>query len=137
MFLVDSSAWIEYLRPSGSPAVKGRVREILAREEACTCGIVIVEVLRGARTEKDWAVLHESLTSLPQIPIDDAVVGKAARWGFRLDRKGATFSTTDLLIAAASHGKATLIHRDADFTRMADFVGIKEEFVMEGARPKP
>lgn len=136
MYLVDSSAWIEYFRPNGSPAVKGRVREILAREEACTCGIVIVEVLRGARTEKDWAALHESLTSLPQIPVDDAVVSKAARWGFQLDRKGATFSTTDLLIAAAAHGKAILIHRDADFKYMARMVGLKEEFVPEGSRSK-
>ena len=136
MFLVDSSAWIEYLRPTGSPSVKGRVREILAREEACTCGIVIVEVLRGARTEKDWAALHESLVALPQLLIDDAVVSKAARWGFQLDRKRATFSTTDLLIAAAAHGKATLVHRDGDFTRMAAVIGLKEEFVPENARPK-
>ena len=112
MFLVDSSARIEYLRPIGLPAVKGRVRELLAREEVCSCGIVVVEVLRGARTEKDWAALHESLTALPQLPIDDAVVSKAARWGFRLDRKGETQSTTDLLIAAAAHGRATLLHRD-------------------------
>ncbi len=136
MYLVDSSAWIEYLRPSGSPAVKGRVREILARDQACTCGIVIVEVLRGARTEKDWTALHESLTALPLIPIDEAVVRKAARWGFQLDRKGATFSTTDLLIAAAAHGKATLIHRDGDFTSMAALVGLKEEFVLEVTKPR-
>ena len=103
--------------------------KFLAREEACTCGIVIVEVLRGARTEKDWAALHESLVALPQLLIDDDVVGKAARWGFQLDRRGATFSTTDLLIAAAAHGKATLVHRDGDFTRMAAEVDLKEEYV--------
>jgi predicted nucleic acid-binding protein len=131
MFLVDSSAWIEYLRPNGSPAVKTRVRGLLEREEACICGVVLVEVLRGARTEKDWTAVHESLTALPHIPIDAAVIDKAARWGFQLDRKGATFSTTDRLIAAAAHGQATLVHRDRDFTRIAAMVRLKEEYVPE------
>ncbi len=34
MYLIDSSAWIEYLRPNGSKKVKDRVREVLRREEA-------------------------------------------------------------------------------------------------------
>jgi predicted nucleic acid-binding protein len=46
MYLIDSSAWIEYLRPKGSAKVKERVREVLDREGALSCGIVIVEVLR-------------------------------------------------------------------------------------------
>jgi predicted nucleic acid-binding protein len=131
MYLVDSSSWIEYLRPGGAPAVKARVREVLGRDEACSCGVVVLEVLRGARTEKDWNALHSALTALPQLPLDAAAVRRAARWGFMLDRAGKTFSSTDLLIAAAAHGKATLLHRDADFTRLASAVGIREEFVAE------
>lgn len=137
MYLVDSSAWIEFLRPGGAQAVKARVREILGREEACCCGVVVLEVLRGAKTDKDWAALHEALTALPQIQLDEAVVSRAARWGFRLDRRGATFSTTDLLIAAAAHGKAILLHRDGDFTKLAREVGLKEEFVAERSRVRP
>ena len=131
MYLIDSSAWIEYLRPGGAEAVKARVRDVLGRDEACSCGVVVLEVLRGARTEKDWAALHEALTALPQLPLDARAIRQAARWGFKLDRTGKTFSTTDLLIAAAAHGRATLLHRDADFTRLAAAVGLKEEFVAE------
>ena len=40
MFLIDSSAWIEYLRPKGSIKVKERIRNILQKEEAVSCGIV-------------------------------------------------------------------------------------------------
>jgi len=43
MFLIDSSAWIEYLRPNGSKRVKERVREILEKDDAVSCGIVISE----------------------------------------------------------------------------------------------
>jgi len=43
MFLIDSSAWIEYLRPNGSKRVKERVREILEKDDAVSRGIVISE----------------------------------------------------------------------------------------------
>jgi predicted nucleic acid-binding protein len=127
MFLIDSSAWIEYLRPKGSKKVKDRVREIVRREEACCCGIVVVEVLRGAKTEKDRSALWESLTALPQLPFDDAVIERASQWGFMLDRRGKTASTTDLLIASAAHKKARLLHLDHDFKMIAAVAGLDEE----------
>jgi predicted nucleic acid-binding protein len=127
MFLIDSSAWIEFLRPKGSHKVKERVREALQREEAVTCGIVIVEISRGAKSEKDYQVLHESLMSLPLIPIDEAVIGRASRWGYLLDRKGKAVSTADLIIAASAHGRAEVLHIDGDFERIASEIDIKEE----------
>ena len=69
MFLIDSSAWIVHLRPIGSQEVKWRVREVLQREEAVSCGIVTVEILKGAKNEKDFEALHDSLSSLSQIPL--------------------------------------------------------------------
>jgi len=127
MYLIDSSLWIEYLRPHGSQKVKDRLRDILRRNEACCCGVVVVEVLRGAKTEKDWNTLSEALTSLPQLPLDGVVVEQASKWGFMLDRKGKTASTTDLLIAAAAYKKAKLIHRDRDFEMIAAATGLDEE----------
>jgi len=81
MFPIDSSVWVEYLRPKGSKKVKDRVREILQREEAVSCGVVVVEILRGAKNEKDFQSLHDSLASLPQIPIDNSVIERASKWG--------------------------------------------------------
>lgn len=127
MFLIDSSAWIEYLRPKGSKKVKERVREILQKEEAVSCGIVVVEILRGAKNEKEYQLLVDSLTSLPQIPIDDEVIERASRWGFILDRKGKSVSTTDLLIAASAYKKACLLHIDDDFEIISATVDLDEE----------
>lgn len=127
MFLIDSSAWVEYLRPKGSPKVKDRVMTILQREEAVSCGIVIVEILRGAKTEKDFQSLKDSLTSLPQILIDETVIERASRWGFLLDRKGKVVSTTDLIIASAAYNKARLLHVDSDFNVIASVVDLEHE----------
>jgi predicted nucleic acid-binding protein len=127
MYLIDSSAWIEYLRPNGSKKVKERVREALQREQAACCGIVVVEILRGARNEKDFHSLRDSLMSLPQIPMDDAVIERASKWGYTLDRKGKVTSTTDLLIASAAYKKALVLHLDSDFEMMGKLVGLDEE----------
>jgi predicted nucleic acid-binding protein len=127
MYLIDSSAWIEYLRPKGSQKVKQKVREILQREEALCCGILVVEMLRGAKNEKDFQSLNDSLRSLPQIPIDDPVVERASQWGFLLDRKGKSVSTTDLIIASAAYKKARLIHMDSDFELLSTEVDLEEE----------
>ncbi|HUL21692.1 MAG TPA: PIN domain nuclease [Thermodesulfobacteriota bacterium] len=129
MFLIDSSVWVEYLRPKGSMKVKDRLREILQREEALSCGVVVVEILRGAKNEKDFQALHDSLISLPQIPIDDGVIERASKWGFLLDRKGKSVSTTDLLIAAATYEKARLLHADSDFEIISSIVDLEEERV--------
>lgn len=127
MFLIDSSAWIEYLRPKGSKKVKERVREILQKEEAVCCGVVAIEILRGARNEKDFQSIHDSLMSLPQIPIDEVVIERASKWGFLLDRKGKSISTTDLLIAAAAYKRAQLLHVDSDFEIISSIVDLEEE----------
>ena len=127
MFLIDSSVWIEYFRPKGSQKVKERVKAILQREEAVSCGIVVLEILRGARNEKDFQVLRDSLVSLPQIPIDDTVIERASRWGFLLDRKGKVVSTTDLLIASSAYKKACLLHSDSDFQMIASAADLEEE----------
>ena len=127
MFLIDSSLWIEYFRPKGSNKIKERLREVLQKEEAVCCGIVVVEILRGAKNEKDFQSLQDALMSLPQIPIDDAVIERASRWGFLLDRKGKFVSTTDLVIAAAAYKTARLLHSDNDFERLSSIIDLEEE----------
>ena len=69
----------------------------------------------------------KTLTSLPQIPIDDAVIDRASKWGFLLDRKGKSVSTTDLLIAAAAYKKGRLLHADKDFEVISSIVDLDEE----------
>ncbi len=129
MFLIDSSVWIEYFRPKGSAKAKEKVREILQREEAVSCGIVLIEILRGAKNEREYQFLKEALTALPQIPLDEEVIERASKWGYQLDRKGKYVSTTDLLIASAASPRDCLIHSDRDFKTIASIVDFKEEAI--------
>jgi predicted nucleic acid-binding protein len=130
MFLIDSSAWIEYLRPKGSSKVKELIREILKKEEAATCGIIIVELLRGATDNNIYQNLKESLLALPQLPLDNQAIETAAEWGFLIDRRHRKVPTTDLLIGASAHNKATVLHCDADFELLSSTFGLGQERIL-------
>jgi len=127
MYLIDSSVWIEYFRPGGSQRIKDRTRGILQREDALCCGIVVVEILRGARNADEFSLLQESLLALPQVVLDEPVIRRASDWGFKLERKGKAVSTTDLLIAAAAHGNGIVLHLDRDFEVIAATCGSEQE----------
>jgi predicted nucleic acid-binding protein len=127
MFLIDSSVWIEYFRPGGSKKIKEKVKELLEFGTVVSCGIIIVEILRGAKNKRDFDELHDSLFYLPQILINEEVIERASKWGFEMDRKGKVVSTTDLIIAAATYKKAKLLHLDNDFKTIAEFFELEEE----------
>ena len=127
MFLVDTSVWIDYFRPNTAPYLKDRIRGLLESGTVLTCGIIMVELLRGARKESEYRRLESALFALPRIPLDQAVLKRASEWGFRLDRKGLILPTTDLLIAASSYPGHTLLHRDKDFSQIAEQLPLKQE----------
>ena len=71
MILVDTSAWIEFLRDTGS-RVCNRVEELIGSEIA-VCDPIRMEVLAGARNERHLRSLRGLLaraTLLPTAPAD-------------------------------------------------------------------
>jgi hypothetical protein len=118
--LIDSSVWIDYYRPRGPKALQDRVREALTRDVVVTTGIVVVEVLQGARTEDAYTVLCSDFSGLRWLESSPEAVEAAARLGFELQQRGTPVPATDLLIAsvAIEHG-CRIWHRDAHFTRIA------------------
>ena len=70
MILVDTSAWVEFLRDTGSP-VCTRVDEFLDGEIA-TCDPIRMEVLAGARDESH---LNDLRRLLARASVNDLVSG--------------------------------------------------------------
>jgi predicted nucleic acid-binding protein len=127
MILIDTSAWIEYFRASGSAAA-GEVRRLLAAEpeRAVICEPIAIEILAGALDEDRHAKLERLVDGLRSLRIDDAVDFRSAAAIYRTARRaGRTIrSINDCVIAAVSirHG-ASIIHRDADFEVIAEITG--------------
>ncbi len=114
--LLDTSAWICYLRPRGWGDLKTVVQQVLTTEQVYTCWVVNAELLIGARDERGFAQLFETLRALPEIPVTDRVWQAAARLGYTLRWQGMTIPLPDLVIAQASiTGDLVLWHVDDHF----------------------
>jgi predicted nucleic acid-binding protein len=123
MYLVDSSAWIEYLRRTGSRA-DVQVTEMVERQSP-TAGVtepVIMELLAGARDSADFRSIRRLTSAMPLCRVDPVCDYTEAAALYKVLRgAGVTIrSMTDCLIAAiAWRREATLVHADADFDRIA------------------
>ena len=122
MILADTSAWVEYLRATGSPAHL-RLRELIAGEgELGTTEVVVMELLAGAADTDEVARLRRLLGRFALLPVEGLADYEAAADLYRRCRTaGETVrKMTDCLIAAVAlrHG-AALLHRDHDFEVIA------------------
>lgn len=122
MILVDSSAWIEFLRATGSPTHL-RVRSALRKGvELASTDVIVMEILAGARDDDDRHRLRRLLYGVEFLAVEGpadyeqaAELYCACRAGGETPRK-----LTDCLIATvAIRNGAALLCDDADFTTIA------------------
>lgn len=129
MILIDTSAWVEYLRATGSIAAV-EVRRLLSEEAAriAMCEPIAMEILSGALDDNTHTTLERLVNGLPSLNVDDAIDFRAAAGIYRAARRaGETVrSINDCLIAALAirHG-ARIVHRDADFDVIARITNLQ------------
>ena len=123
MYIVDSSAWIEYLRGTGSRA-HHQVRAMVRRGTP-TAGVtepVIMELLSGARDSEDFRKIERLTKAMPLAQVDSVCDFTEAGAIYKVLRnEGITIrSRIDCLIAAVAWRRdATLVHADRDFDAIA------------------
>ena len=119
MILVDTSAWVEFLRDTGSVACI-LVEELLAADIA-VCEPIRMEVLAGARDESHLLDLRRLLARAEVIPTQTTDYEDAAALYRRCRREGETVrKLMDCLIAAiAIRAGVPILHNDADFDALA------------------
>jgi predicted nucleic acid-binding protein len=119
VILIDTSAWIEYLRGTDSHAAQEVERRLTgATDQVVMTAPIAMELLAGAPNASALLALETLTNGLPWLDIDVRLDFHAAAAVYRTGRaRGYTVrSLVDCLIAvvAARHG-VTLLHRDADF----------------------
>ena len=115
MILVDTSAWIEFLRDTGS-SVCNRVDEALDADLAI-CDPIRMEVLAGARSESHLRDLRGLLARASLVPTHSIDYEDAAALYRACRRSGDTVrKLVDCLIAAvAIRADLPILHADNDF----------------------
>jgi len=119
MILVDTSAWVEFLRDTGT-SVCNEVDRLLS-EEFATCDPVRMEVLAGARDDAHLRRLRGVLARAATLPTESSDYEMAAALYRSCRHGGETVRRLiDCLIGAVAlrHG-AEVLHADSDFTILA------------------
>jgi predicted nucleic acid-binding protein len=119
--LADTSAWVEYLRATGSPAHL-RLRHLIADgDDLVTTEVVVMELLAGASND-ELTRLGRLLGRFELLPVQGLADYEAAAGLYRRCRRaGETVrKLTDCLIAVvAMRAGAALLHQDQDFEAIA------------------
>ena len=129
MILIDTSAWIEFLRDTGSPICR-RVDDLLEVEIA-TCDVVRMEVLAGARNEQHLQQLRRLLARASTLPTESVDYDAAAALYRTCRHRGHTVrKLIDCLIAAvAIRNDVQILHLDADFDILAQHTNLQIDLV--------
>lgn len=122
MILVDTSAWIEYLRATGSRVHRTLRKLVESGERLATSEVVVMEVLAGARDESHAQRLRRLLSGCDLLTLEGlSDYEDAASLYRRCRREGRTIrSLTDCLIAmVAIRSGAEVLQADRDFETIA------------------
>ena len=125
MILIDTSAWIEFLRDTGSPTCV-RVDALLGGDIA-TCDPVRMELLAGARDERHLGELRRLLAGAANVTAQPVDYESAAGLYRQCRSRGETVRRMiDCLIAAiAIRTDCPILHGDVDFDALARHTALR------------
>ena len=125
MILVDTSAWIEFLRDTGSDVCVAVDR--LLDADLAICDAVSMEVLAGARNERHLTQLRGLLARATMLPTTPADYDDAASLYRSCRAHGETVrKLIDCLIGAvAVRADAEILHADVDFAALARHTDVR------------
>jgi predicted nucleic acid-binding protein len=120
VILVDTSVWVDVLRDRSGSA-KDVLESALEGDKAVLTRFHQLELLQGARDEREWSLLREHLDVQDYLEGGPESWPDAARIYFDLRRAGKTVrSPIDCCIAQiAMDHDVLLLHRDRDFEVIA------------------
>ncbi len=129
MILIDTSAWIEFLRRHGDQVTKQRVAAYIELGEAAYCGPVEFELLSGAKP-KERPYVEAALGFSECLIFSRTCWQRAAEVERQLRAKGVTVPRDDIFVAAAAlHHGVSIYSQDPHFALMRDSGGFALELV--------
>lgn len=124
-FLIDTTVWVKFLRGLDA-SLKERLGILLSEERAFTSEIIIAEILRGAKSDREYDMLYQDFLALPQLVIDHNVWETAWKTAYKLRRNGINIPMADVIISAtAMYYNYALMHSDKHFNLLAKHTGLK------------
>jgi len=134
IILADTSVWIPFLRGSGVQFQERLVPLIMA-DRLATTPVIIMELLVGAKSEKEYDKLSKDLAALRCFDTTVKLWQRACKLGYTLRNKGISVPLTDTLIASvALENNALLLHNDRHYEMIASITVLKHEYLKSATR---
>jgi predicted nucleic acid-binding protein len=130
VIVVDSSAWVEYLRATGSRLHRFLRSLIETGAELAVTEVVLMELLAGAPSARNRAALRARLLAFPILPLRGLAGYEAASELYHACRVGGETvrALTDCLVAVPTiEAGASLLHADRDFEVLARHTPLRLE----------
>jgi len=96
--LIDTSVWIDYLQNEDSP-ISQKMDRMVSEAEVYVPNIVIAELIQGAKSSKEIAVIEDFLDAFHIIDQKEETWIKAGRLSYDLKKRGQTIHLLDCYIA--------------------------------------
>jgi len=128
VILVETSAWVEFDRATGSPVDRTLTELIASGAEIAVTEPVLMEMLAGAKDEAAWSLLRRLLTSFSWLPTETPVDFEGAARVYRTCRAAGLTprGLVDCMIASiAPRTDSEILAADRDFAAMASVIPLR------------
>ena len=126
MILVDSTVWVDYFNGRITPET-ATLDRILGTDEIVMGDIILAEVLKGFRNDKDFETALQALLKFRQVSmLNPDLAVRCARNYRQLRKAGLTIrKTVDCFIATyCIENQVELLHCDRDFDPFEQHLGL-------------
>lgn len=127
MVVIDTSAWIDYLRGADTPWANA-VDDAMDNDRVIIGDLIIVELLQCIKNPNEYRQVEELVDSLEYKTFVGKDIAKKSAENYRtLLSKGLTVrKTIDMLIGTfCIENKIPLLHNDRDFDPMEEYLGLE------------
>jgi len=127
LVLVDTTIWIHFFRGTDI-SYRQRLVPLIMTDRAATTPVIVMEILRGAKSQKEYDNLSKDLAALRSFDLSPKVWERACKLGYTLRHKGINAPLTDTLISAvAQEYNAILLHDDRHYDMIGSVVHLRLE----------
>ena len=124
--LIDTSVWIAYLQGTAPEKLQQLVDRLLDMKEIVVPKIVLAELIQGARSEKDIAVIREFLEAFTVVCEGHRTWMDAGKLSYDLKKKGKTVNLADCYISImAKENRASILSLDKHFRDVQNEAGVE------------
>ncbi|MCK4943219.1 MAG: PIN domain-containing protein [Candidatus Aminicenantes bacterium] len=126
-YLIDTSVWIDFFRGK-SEMIKNRLLQLLNENAICFNGIILSELMIGARTRKELTFIKDNFEGLIYLEMDRDFFVYASEIGNQVQKSGKTISLSDLLIMAHARKYDLIVFtRDRHFESLGQSLNFQYE----------